>query len=281
MGKKKVTEKKTRNIAFTEFNLDLLEDYLALVDEGVCTYVVLGKESCPDTKREHLQGYLRFVNARSFYETTTIFGKTHREICWRDPEKNEQYCKKDKHWVERGTMPSQGKRTDIEDVKHKIDSGVHMGEIAQEHFNIYLQYGRMLKMYRKDTVKKRDVMTEGIWIHGDSGCGKSTWVKHAYPNACWLEYDGKYFSNYDNEEIVIFDDQNYDLLTRPLLLKLLNHIPYKLRVMGDYVEFNAKKIIFIDNFLPNNYWAMDKALRRRIEIMTFGTEVLAQKCPIG
>lgn len=266
-----------RDWAFTDFNMDNFSKYEKLVEDNICRYCCIGVEHCPTTKRPHLQGYLYFKNARNFREGRSVFGKTHAEFCWRPREDNKAYCEKDnkilnENFFEWGIFPSQGQRTDIEDCEYILKTERNIKSIAETHFNLYIQYERRFKQYLEDTALSRSEMTKCFWYYGTPGSGKSTYIKHKFDtDVVWLEYDGKYFSDYNQKGVVIFDDQNIQNFNRSLILKLINHTPYKLRCMGTYKEFVAHTIIFIDNFHFTKYFGFDEAISRRIKAINFDT----------
>jgi len=205
-----------------------------------------------------------------------VFGKTHAEFCWRPREVNVDYCKKDgkklgENFFEWGIFPNQGARTDIEDCEYLLKTTRNIKEIAETHFNLYIQYERRFKQYLEDTASSRNEMTQCFWYFGPPGCGKSTYVKNNYfgTDVVWLEYDGKYFSDYNQKKVVIFDDQDISKFSRSLILKLINHTPYKIRCMGTYKEFIADIIIFIDNYHFTKYFGFDEAISRRITAISF------------
>ena len=269
--------KKRRDWAFTDFNMDNKAKYAKLVEDNICRYACVGIEYCPTTNKPHLQGYLYFKNARNFREGRCVFGKTHAKFCWRPREDNKAYCEKDgkilgENFFEWGTFPSQGQRTDIEDCEYILKTTRNIVDIAENHFNLYIQYERRFKQYLEDTASSRSEMTKCYWYYGLAGAGKSTYIKNKYfgTDVVWLEYDGKYFSDYNQHGVVIFDDQNIHNFSRSLILKLINHTPYKIRCMGTYKEFVAHTIIFIDNFHYNYYFGCnDEAINRRIKAISF------------
>lgn len=50
-----------------------------------------------------------------------------------------------------------------------------------------------------------------IWIHGDSGTGKSKWVHHMFPE-CYTKDNTIYWGGYKGENCVYMEDFNYPYL---------------------------------------------------------------------
>lgn len=205
----------------------------------------------------HLQGLLVFPKPYRFDNLKKILPRCHLQKCnsfmhaW-------NYCLKEGDFVcEDNTR--QGERTDIQNYRNAIRDGATDRELCDQHPHEFLKFTTGTIRMRNAYINPRTEMTQCIWIHGPAGSGKSTMVKTKYPDCEFLEYDGRYFSHYQNKDVVVFDDMDLGLLTRELFLKLINHIPYKIRIMRDYQEWNAKLVIIISNDHPD-LWRTAKGL---------------------
>ena len=84
-------------------------------------YYIIGKEICKSTNREHLQGYVYFNNAITGKSLQKKLGANdHIEVAKGSPEDNKTYCSKENNFIEVGTIPQQGKRTDLNILKMKL-----------------------------------------------------------------------------------------------------------------------------------------------------------------
>lgn len=82
---------RARSWVFTDFELDNVSRY-----EGLeAPVLVVGKETCPTTGREHLQGYVSFANARSFSWWKNQFPGAHVEPRRGSEEEAIAYCRKE------------------------------------------------------------------------------------------------------------------------------------------------------------------------------------------
>eukprot|EP00481_Brizalina_sp_1-RS-2013_P002297 TRINITY_DN5_c0_g1_i7.p1 TRINITY_DN5_c0_g1~~TRINITY_DN5_c0_g1_i7.p1 ORF type:complete len:115 (-),score=3.19 TRINITY_DN5_c0_g1_i7:747-1091(-) len=79
-----------RDYSFTDFVLD--ESFL----QGLpYEYLCYGKEICPDTGKQHLQGYIYFKNAKTFSAARKLLQPRHIETSNASTDDNVKYCSKD------------------------------------------------------------------------------------------------------------------------------------------------------------------------------------------
>ena len=83
---------KFRNYSFTLNNYSQEEyDELLSLD---CKYVIIGKEVCPTTGTNHLQGFIIFKSQRYPNSVRQLNPRAHWEVCQGTPEQNIIYCSK-------------------------------------------------------------------------------------------------------------------------------------------------------------------------------------------
>lgn len=257
----KSTEK-FRNYCFTcfdEFKFEASGGF----DKQV-KYCIVGKEICPETKREHWQCFIIFKNGRTFTACQKFLWKfcvkkPHVEICKGTPLENVNYCKKDKLFKTFGEEPvGQGARVDLEFLKDEIVKGVPLDSIAMEYPNKYHAFGRTLSKIEDIIFRKkfRTHMTTGVWIYGKTGVGKShkafqdftPETHYLYPN------DGGWWDGYTGQEIVIFNDFRGEVLYKELL-ELCDKWPKVVRRRcREPAPFLAKKIIVTSSLHPKNVY---------------------------
>lgn len=185
------------------------EDQLEkIMSNDKSSYVVVGKE-VGEKGTPHLQGYIEFKNARTLAAVTKIIGKGHLETRRGSATEAATYCKKDGDWLEAGKMSNQGQRTDLLDIKEKILNGMQEDEVIMEHTAEWCRYRNGLRDFI-DVVnrsKKRDQMTKGIWLHGETGVGKT---HKAFEIAgddyfLWTDDNG-WWDGYKGQRVVIIND---------------------------------------------------------------------------
>lgn len=219
---------RNRNWVFTINNYT--EENYTEVLELDCKYLIVGKEIGKLKKTPHLQGYIEFKDAKSFKKMKKLLPRAWLGARKGTAEQASDYCRKDKNYFEKGTMSKQGERKDLMVIKEKILNGESVNSIALEEPILYHKYGRTMNKLEEIVFskRKRTEMTEGKWIYGNSGTGKS---KHAFKN---FDYKTHYIypcekngwcDNYTGQDIVIFDDYCIEDHTFRQLLKLVDIHP--------------------------------------------------------
>ena len=119
-------EKSSRNWCFTHFEDD--EKKQTMNKEVECLYIILGKEICPKTGKEHLQGYVHFKNALTFkgVQKRLCNYKIHVEHMKGTHDQAIEYCMKEGNYCEFGVRPQQGKRTDFIRMRELEAQGLSM-----------------------------------------------------------------------------------------------------------------------------------------------------------
>ena len=223
-------------------------------------YFLGGFEVCPDTGRPHIQGYVEWTSAKTIRAAVSALSPpgVHVEVCRGSAKQNREYCKKDDDYVEIGEPSSQGSRTDIEAVKTAVDNGASIREIAEEHFEPFLRYGKGIREYKRLVTPPRDWPMELILYIGPTGTNKSRSAHEAYPGAFWKPHKAEWWDGYDGQETVIFDEFYGHRFSFTELLRLTDRYPYAVQVKGSYVEFTSKRIVFTSNQEPEDWYDSEK-----------------------
>lgn len=211
------------------------------------------------------------------------------------PLENKIYCEKEgTKLFEDGNIKLCGKGSQerkLQDIQALIDDGMTMEQIAKENFNLYIQYGKRFEAYKELIEDKdRDEYTEAYYVHGKTGTGKTTnFIQKMKEYDKWnkvdfVEYDGKYYGNYNNKPVAVFDD-DYKLEDKDIL-NLVNIKPWKMRMLGKYKSFNSKYVIIIDNrsiderfgtsLIHNGQLQLvkeaDERIKRRFKVINYDTD---------
>jgi len=230
---------RSRNYAFTDNTNDT-----AFWDAVDCKYVVYGKEVAPTTGQPHLQGTIVFEHAKSVSAVRQLFPQAHWEIC-RSVHASIKYCKKEGDFTERGSPPSQGKRTDFHDVYDSIrEDNATYEDILELNPRIAIQYTQGFKSAINIQVKHRsqDVVPEVHWFYGPTASGKSRQAfLEAGENAYVVPTTGRFWDLYSGETEVIFDDFRVGQIDFALLLKILDRYRMSVEVKGSSVKLAATK----------------------------------------
>lgn len=234
-----------------------------------CKYLVYGNE-VSSTGTPHLQGFFTLPKQLSIVALKRHGMQCHLEATKGTSLQASEYCKKDGDFVEFGTPPRPGKRTDIQAACDAIKDGTPISTIAEEHSDVYVKYGRGLrdlalviqKPYDHDTVR-------GLWIYGPPGTGKSHCARSIGPNA-YLKSQSKWFDGYNNQRIIILDDMDTNVLGHHLKI-WSDKYACTGETKGGTIHLQHHLFIVTSNYAPSHLWIEDppmlSAIERRFKIV--------------
>lgn len=267
---------------YTEEQIDTIKT----LSKENCRYIVFGKEVAPTTGTPHLQGYVYFDHAKTMGGVKKNIGINNiwLHVANGSPTANTTYCSKDGQVFEYGEKPSQGKRTDINELKIMILEGKStVDEITIENPEAYHQYGRTLEKIEdiSHRSKFRTTMTKGTWITGETGSGKShTAFKDYNPKTHYLfnTEDKGWWDGYTGQKTVIINDFKGEI-KYGTLLQLIDKWPYTVpRRNRPPMPFTSEEVIITSIMKPNEVYhnlnakdGIDQLLRR-ISIIEKSTE---------
>lgn len=250
-------------------------------------YRIIGKE-VGKSGTKHLQGYLYFKNPISFNTIKGLLPRAHIEVAKGTAEDNKKYCSKDGNiLIEEGQMPSQGKRTDLIEIKDEILNGKKVDKIVLENPELYHQYGRTFNKIEDLAMRKkfRTEMTKGIWYFGPTGVGKSHKAFENFnPDTHYVVPDDNgWWDGYTQQETVIFNDFRGEV-SYNFLLQLVDKWPmWVKRRNREPMPFISKRVVITSSLPPNKIFKKRTAedsiaqMLRRFSIIFLGnngTEVL-------
>jgi len=260
-------KKRSRGWIFTNFKLDRSYDTL----KAHCTYLVYGVELCPTTQRQHHQGYVHFENLKSFKQVISFLPNMYVSQARGTHEQNRRYCLKldsetpNTEFVEHGSMPAPGTRTDLLGLLELAKGGSSMADVSLSNPVVWARNYRALAEFKSLHEEKRNWVTEVIYVYGPAETGKSQSGHDRGASA--LQYDGKFIGGYNGEDVVLFDDvDSKTFQNRQFLLQLLDRYPMQVPIKGGFRNWKPRTIFLTLNFPPEvtfrDIW--DKSLERRI-----------------
>lgn len=268
--------------------------------EQLADYAVWGRERCPDTGRRHIQGYIHWKQQQGFAAIhkrwKQLVGQRgggddaaagpsgraaegsadgpatpgQRHALWLQAargtaDENRAYCTKDGDADEWGTMPQQGKRSDVEGWVQRVrDGSASTRDVRNNQWHVYHQYGRTLDKLEDDrrVAECRTAPTAGVWLCGPTGSGKShradAIARAVYPGATYWHpaYDRQWWDGYDGHRCVVIDDFRKGTLSVEEVLRLADRWPYAVSRRGRQpVPFTAELVIIT---APESYTAYFK-----------------------
>lgn len=275
-----------KNFCFTLFDFDLEDTFINYDYE----YLIMGRETCPETQKKHLQGFIRFKSTKKFTTLISHFKGVHFEPMATDAFTCIQYCKKENNWKEYGINPTnkQGHRTDLITLRDNMLSGRTTSEdIIMEKPMLYHQYGRTIEKMEDIVMRKkyRTEMTTGIWLYGETGCGKSHAAFSDFTPANYYVLnlgDKGWWEGYKQQHTVIINEFRGQIAYGELL-DLLDKYPKSVPRRGrEPLPFTSKRIIITSSLPPEEvYHNLNindslQQLKRRLKIIRVrsGQEVI-------
>jgi len=163
---------------------------------------------------------------------------------------------------------------------------VDTGEVSLHN---YTKLSNAINQYKLDKVEVKDYQPRRcLWIYGDTGIGKSRYVRTTYPQLHYSKAMNKWWDGYKQETVVLIDD--FDSMGA-----CLGHY---LKIWADCYSFNAEvkgativpvfdTLIITSQYLPKDIWAtgqnnskMDwelvKAIQRRFIKCTVEAGILIE-----
>ncbi len=261
----------SKNWCFTDF--ELLEWSKIFKSNDDIRYICYGEETCPITKKKHYQGWIQVDKKKRLGGMKKLCQskKMHMESCRGTEGENEKYCKKDNKYSILGEYMTQGKRTDLDNLKIILDRGGNMEDIASENFQSFIQYNRGFQEYKKlvdKRLRKGFRKVTVIHVHGDTGTGKTRKAMEDTENNVY-KIQGKalqWWDGYEGEKTLLIDEYDNDIsLTE--LLGILDGYQLRLSIKGSFTYANWTKVYITSNIRELHIKAKPEhreALKRRI-----------------
>lgn len=237
-------------LTLNNYSLDEYHDFVANLN-ALCSWGVLGKEVGAEGTH-HLQGAGVLKKQESFSTLKKAFPRAHLESMKGSPQQNLDYCtKEDRDAYQFGTIPGQGKRTDLHEVADLVDGGANLREIADAHPTSVVKFYKGIMVLRSIKAGRRDPNKPPrvYWLFGPTGSGKT---RAAFSYGC-STYSAdetlilpdctlQWFDTYDGQKCVIFDDFRSKGVTFSFLLRILDRYPCSVPIKGAFVNWNPECI---------------------------------------
>ncbi len=224
-----------------------------------CRYAVWQRESCPDTHREHFQGYIEFHQPVRMSVVKSVLGGAHIESRRGSREQARDYCRKEESRVEgpwefgTWTPGGQGARSDLLAVACAISGGKRAAEIADLFPVQFIKFHRGIEKLIEvlHPVAGRDNVSVTMLI-GKPDTGKSHFCK-ALEGAYWYP-PGKWLCNYQGELIMVLDEFRGNWMCYQTLLRLLDSTPLMMECKGGHSPILATSFFITSNLLPDQWY---------------------------
>lgn len=254
-----------------------------------CRYLVVGKE-VGESGTPHLQGYVEFKDGKSLSAVRKcVSDRAH--FSWRrgTPEQAEKYCKKDDDFLEKGEkLKTQKEKGEDEEERWKrIYEAAAEGRDEDIPYKVRFFNYKSIQAARAQHLRTERVLSSlnNFWIYGDSGIGKSDWVRRAFPGIYDKPSNANWWDLYDGEEAVMWDEFAPGCCTAPMLNRIADHYPFMAEVKGHYMKIRPKHVVIVSNYRPEDCYSgvALKAVQRRFNVvhMYVENDVLRTDKPIS
>lgn len=234
-----------------------------------CKFVIFQLERGEESGLLHLQGYCELSAPRKFTYLKSHwphFASAHFERRQGTAEEAIAYCQKDDTRVagpwEWGRRAQQGQRSDLSELSSKLMAGSSVEDVALEHPNSFIRYGRGIRdldsIIRKKKKSEEPVpeFIEVIVLWGESGSGKTECAKRCFPGAySFMPQRGQttWWPDYAGEETIIIDEfaNNFQF---HYALRLINEYGLKVESKGGITTLFAKRFVITAMDPPTDWW---------------------------
>lgn len=225
------------------------------IDNEQCKYWIYGREQCPETDRQHYQGFIMLNKTNRLPAVKRILGagdQSHIEPRRGTRQQARDYCIKDGDFVEWG----QFERLNFQELfKQDIKF------LKENYPAFYCRYHRGLFLLNNNIPKWRDVTVTIIW--GKTGTGKTRKVMEM-EDVYKLDPPYLWWDGYAGEKILLIDDYEKDAINRGMLLNICDGYKLRLQTKGGHCWAEWNKVFITSNFDPEG-WASN-ALCRRVSV---------------
>lgn len=211
----------------------------------------------------HFQGFIIFTIAKRFTTIKSYLPFGHFEKCKGSNAQNRAYCSKSETKIsgpyEDGEFAEERARTDVSEFINLVQSGAKKTELAKLSGNLYLKERNKIEQIYADVFEDyscrcRDV--EVTYIYGDSGIGKSTYVRRKIGLVDTFfvhKYDNSMFTNYKYQNNLVLDEFAGQIDIQALN-QMLDVMPFEMRGLNCLKYGAFHNVYIISNYKPTELY---------------------------
>ena len=267
-----------------------------------CTYLLCQRESCPDTRRTHVQGFLscspgvRFTRCKAIIQQLFRTSNSPRMAYIRGSvDDNVRYCTKLESRLpgyqplELGVRPVERKAKEkckattlarqlIIDGKSPID--VLRDETLEDAWSTALRLHRSWSALLAESVTPRNILVDPVVIvlYGPPGTGKTKLAHELFPKL-YRKSPGKWFDRYRGQSEILYDDFDGTDMTFTYWKQVLDRYPMQVEFKGGSLDLAATTHVITTNYWPSHWWSLrvtrrtgrDAIWRRITQVWDFHT----------
>lgn len=253
-------------------------------------FIRYGEEHTKEGKW-HLQCWLQTWTPVRHSQFKAWVGDSYRAPMHGTLTQNDEYCSKEGKYKDLGDRPAQGRRTDLLNVKRRIDSlpeGSRTLDLAEEeqNFGHFARHSRFFKEYHEHVRHKR-MLKEGFKpkqvfiLQGKTCQGKTRSVtdEHGFDNVweCPVgERIGRWYDGYIGQPVALFNECTPGtIMSISDFLRITDGYPVTVPIKGGFTSWRPEAVYFTSNVEWEKWWPtatydqLQAAKRRITELRVF------------
>ena len=245
------------------------KDYIKQLDTEYC---LISDDDHTEDRQLHWHCLIKFSNPRVYPATTT----THWEKVV-DVVKARDYClNKGPNFYEEGNLNIRCQNGEEWKSFVELCKTATPKELIESPFSqLYARYrGFASEVHNKFAeVQILDGQLEHIWLTGEPGTGKTSYVFNNFNNDLYVKAINKWWDGYHGQDNVLLDDWDpkHDCLVG-YLKTWADRFPFRAEAKGSTMFIRPKKIIITSNYSIENCFQNPEdvaAIRRRFKVIRF------------
>lgn len=276
---KRSVDSKAKRYVFTSFDVE----HCPTFDERRMEYLCYGRETCPDTGRAHLQGFICWSNKQRFSACKTLLPSAHWEPARGSVKENRDYCSKEGDFSEWGVPPAEQHENGNKKIKElyaDADKKAREGKFSEIDSTIRIRHYTNLKKIREDEINKEEAKEllpgsiVGMWVQGTPGLGKTFFAKQFCRERnlkFYMKALNKWWINYKGEDVIILDDlDGFSAKHMAHCLKIwMDESPFLAESKGGGAYIRPMLFIITTNYSIQELWPDDLQLQEAIKRRVF------------
>jgi hypothetical protein len=255
----------------------LFEETCSFIDNDDVDYCIYGREICPDTGKNHLQGYLALNKRMRLAQMKKLHATCHWEVKKGTVKEARQYCMKDGDYVEHGEIPDESGTNNS--YRHCVELAKEgkMDNISDEYPGLYTRYKRTYEGMRKFVIETLDE-PRGYWIYGKPGTSKDSNVMDLKP---FVKPHNKWWDGYDGEQYILFSDVDHNTAKwcGTFLKTWMDRYPFTAEMKGSSIQISPKRFYVTSNYQIAELFdsKMQEAIERRCHQINFDEDIIFRR----
>ncbi len=236
------------------------DEYARIWNEPRCSYLVIGKENSKDDDdpTPHLQIYMEFFAQVDFKQIAEILShRGHIEQREATAQQAADYCKKEEDYAERGTISSQGERSDMAPAIELLRQGHPIEAIVEQYPFQYVKYHKGFEKLAQFYIPDRTAPPNVTVFWGSTGTGKSFSSRALCPKEpqtfVWSPHMDKWFDGYTGQRYIIMEEFRGQIAL-PLLLVILDPYNTRVQIKTTSIKFSATEIVITSPIHPKEWY---------------------------